>query len=599
MQDFRGRVLGRYQIIEELGRGGMGVVYRAYQPSLNRHVAVKILPPQLGFDQQFVDRFLREARAAASLRHPNIVVIYDVGQEQGVYFIAMEHLEGRTLKQLVEEEGPLHPKRVALIVEQVAAALDYAHQRGFVHRDVKPANIFAGPNDHVTLTDFGIAKAASETQHLTRTGTLMGTPEYMSPEQATGGEVDERTDLYALGVVLYQMLVGHVPFRGTTPHAVLHNVIYEPPLGPRQANPNLSPAMEGVILKAIAKQPEQRFQRGADLVRALRRAVEGEARDVLAPAAPRQLAPPAARPPAPQPGRRSALPWLLGAVAALLMIGIAALLAAFVSDERPPDLPPATQVADENRPDPTPTAPPPSPVPTEVPTHDLGQRQEELLARLNWRRENGEPTVVRRAPAPPQLDGSLDEWAGPEYGVAHVVFQPQNWQGASDHAATFRVMWDEGRLYLGLAVQDDRHVQLGSGSTLYDGDDVEIQLDANLEGDWDDAGLSPDDGQMGFAIKDLATGHHEAYVWRPPSREQPMTLELAVRQTPAGYTVETAIPWPALNLAPESETAYGFCLSLADTDTPGLVDQESMISTCPRREWGDPTTWGTLILVDW
>ena len=621
MQDFQGRVLGRYQIVEELGRGGMGVVYRAYQPSLNRHVAIKVLPPQLVFDQQSVDRFRREARAAAGLRHPNIVVIYDVGQEQGIHFIAMEYLEGRTLKEVIEEEGRLHPQRASQIVEQVAAALDYAHQRGLVHRDVKPANIFVGPGDHVTLTDFGIARAAFETQQLTRQGVLMGTPEYMAPEQASGGEVDERTDLYALGVVLYQMLTGSVPHQGRTPHAVLHSVIYEAPPSPRQVNPNLSTALEGVILKAIAKQPEQRFQRGADLVRALRRAVEGGARDALAPPAPRRAPMPAARSQAPAPRRRSLLPWLLSAAAILLIVGTAALLAIFATRGGPPDLPPATQVADENRPEPTFTAPLsspeptftapqsspeptftaplPSPVPTSVPAGDLEQRQEELLARLSWRRENDDPIVVRRAPAPPSLDGSLDEWIGPEYAVPHVVFQPENWQGQGDHAATFRVMWDENRLYLGLAVQDDRHVQLGSGSTLYNGDDVELQLDADFEGDRDDAGLSQDDGQMGFAVKDPATGQHEAYIWRPPSGEQPLTLELAVRQTPAGYTVETAIPWPALNLAPQSETAYGFCLSLADTDTPGLVNQESMISTCARREWGDPTTWGTLVLVDW
>ncbi|RPI52012.1 MAG: hypothetical protein EHM56_08870 [Chloroflexi bacterium] len=308
-------------------------------------------------------------------------------------------------------------------------------------------------------------------------------------------------------------------------------------------------------------------------------------------------------------------PWLLGAVAVLLIIGTAALIAVLATRGGPPALPPATQVADENRPDPTLTTPLPSPVPTqapgavptevpteaptEMPTGDLEQRQAELLARLNWRRDNGEPIVVRRAPAPPALDGSLDEWAGPEVAVPHVVFQPENRLGDADHAAAFRVMWDENRLYLGITVQDDLHVQLGSGSTLYNGDDVELQLDGDLEGDWDAAGLSEDDGQMGFAIKDLATGQHEAYIWRPPSREQPLSLELAVRQTPAGYTVETAIPWPALNLSPQSQTAYGFCLSLADTDTPGLVNQESMISTCPRREWGDPTTWGTLILVDW
>jgi Tol biopolymer transport system component/predicted Ser/Thr protein kinase len=289
-----GRTIGNYQIREELGRGGMAVVYRAYQQSLNRYVAIKVLPPQLAFDQEFVERFQREARAAAGLRHPNIVVIHDVGQEEGIYYIVMEYLEGRTLKQVIEQQGPLPPKRAGRIIEQVASALDYAHKRGFVHRDVKPANIFVGEGDRVTLTDFGIAKAGAETQHLTRTGMLMGTPEYMSPEQATGGMMDHRTDLYALGVVLYQMLVGRVPFRGTTPHAVLHAVIYEPPPPPRQINPNLPPAIEAVIMKAVAKRPEQRFQRGAEMVAALRAAL------VATGGGPQHA--PAAVPPPPGPG---------------------------------------------------------------------------------------------------------------------------------------------------------------------------------------------------------------------------------------------------------------------------------------------------------
>jgi serine/threonine-protein kinase len=238
-----GSTLGNYQITEELGRGGMAVVYRAYQPSLNRHVAIKVLPPQLSFDPQFVERFQREARAAARLRHPNIVVIHDVGEQDGNYYIVMEYLEGRTLNQLIEQEGPLSPQRAAHIIDQVAAALDYAHQQGVVHRDVKPANIFVGKDDRVTLTDFGIAKAATDAEQLTRTGMLMGTPEYMAPEQAEGSNVDHRTDLYSLGIVLYQMLVGRVPFRGTTPHATLHAVIYEPPPAPHQINLAVSPAV--------------------------------------------------------------------------------------------------------------------------------------------------------------------------------------------------------------------------------------------------------------------------------------------------------------------------------------------------------------------
>ena len=161
MNDLAGRVLGQYQIIEEVGRGGMAVVCRAYQPSLNRYVALKILPPQFTFDQQFVERFQREAQAAAGLRHANIVVVYDIGAQDGLHFMVMEYLEGQTLKEVIEAQGSLPPARVARVVGQVAAALDYAHRQGFVHRDVKPSNIFVGEDDHVTLTDFGIAKAAS------------------------------------------------------------------------------------------------------------------------------------------------------------------------------------------------------------------------------------------------------------------------------------------------------------------------------------------------------------------------------------------------------------------------------------------------------
>jgi serine/threonine protein kinase len=264
----------------------------------------------------------------------------------------MEYLEGRTLKRLIEEEGPQPPGRVAHIVEQIANALDYAHERGFVHRDVKPANIFVGERDRTTLTDFGIAKAASETQHLTRTGTLMGTPEYMSPEQAEGGRVDSRTDLYALGVVLYQMLAGRVPFSATTPHAVLYKHVHEPPPPPRQLNPNLSAPIESVILRAVAKRPEQRFQRGRELTAALRAALAGKApaRPRAAPAAPSARAAPAER--------KSPLVWIMAGIAGVLalLLGGLLLLANGNGGEETP-IPATTQAIVQNTPIPagTPT----------------------------------------------------------------------------------------------------------------------------------------------------------------------------------------------------------------------------------------------------
>ena len=270
-----GKSLGNYRDLVEVGRGGMGVVYRARQPSLNRYVALKVLPSYFAHDEEFVVRFQREGWASAQLLHPNIVHIYDMGQAEGLYYIAMEYLEGQTLAQLIAQEGRLHPGRAARIVDQIAQALDHAHQQGVVHRDVKPANIFVGPGDHVTLTDFGIAKAAWETVHLTRTGVLIGSPPYMAPEQVEAGHVDHRTDLYALGAVLYQMLTGQVPFQGTLPHATIHKLIYEAPTPPRQLNPKLTPAIESVLVKALAKQPNDRFQSGRSLSEAYRRALSG------------------------------------------------------------------------------------------------------------------------------------------------------------------------------------------------------------------------------------------------------------------------------------------------------------------------------------
>ena len=183
--DLTGARLGKYEIKTEVGRGGMGAVYKGYDPTLDRHVAVKVLAPHLVWEQEFVERFLREARAAARLKHTNIVTIHDVGQEAGWYYFVMEYLEGPTLTTIVQERRDLPPDEALSILRPLADALDYAHQRGLVHRDVKPGNIIVGPTGLVTLTDFGIARAAQETR-LTSTGAIVGTPEYMSPEQAKG-----------------------------------------------------------------------------------------------------------------------------------------------------------------------------------------------------------------------------------------------------------------------------------------------------------------------------------------------------------------------------------------------------------------------------
>lgn len=270
-----GQTLSNYQIVSEIGRGGMAVVYKAYQPSLNRYVALKVLHSYLGYDQAFVTRFLREARTAANLSHPNIIKIHEAGEASGIYFIAMEFVGGGSLhSRMQQRRGPLDLVTALNLLTQIASALDYAHAQGIVHRDVKPSNVLLTQQGHAVLTDFGIAKAAAETK-ITRTGVLIGTPEYMSPEQAEGLTADYRTDLYSLGIVLYEMVTGRVPFTGDTPTAILYAHAHKAPPPPRSFNPTLTSSVETVVLKALAKKPAARFQSATDMAAALRAATAG------------------------------------------------------------------------------------------------------------------------------------------------------------------------------------------------------------------------------------------------------------------------------------------------------------------------------------
>jgi len=266
-----GKTVGQYQIVELAGQGGMATVYKAYQPSLNRFVALKVLPEYLAHDDEFVKRFKQEATAAAALRHPNIIVIYDIGEAGNVHYIATEFLEGQTADAALKQSGALPLPRVVKIVNQLASALEAAHQQGLIHRDVKPSNVFINAKDHATLMDFGIVKAASSTR-LTRTGLLIGTPEYMSPEQAEGQALDGRSDLYSLGVVVYQMLTGQTPFNAPTPNAILYATVNHPPTPLSRLNPTVPSLVEAVVLRSLAKKPADRFQSVAEFADALEQA---------------------------------------------------------------------------------------------------------------------------------------------------------------------------------------------------------------------------------------------------------------------------------------------------------------------------------------
>jgi hypothetical protein len=277
-----GQRLGLFMVGDEVGRGGMGVVYRAYQPSLAREVALKVLPRWFASQPGFAERFVSEARAAGRLHHPNIVIVHDVGEDDGWQYIVMQLLAGQTLQAFLDQGSGLAPSRVVNIGRQIASALDYAHAEGVIHRDVKPANIIVDDGDHATLTDFGIARIAEQNVQHTMTGTIIGSPEYMAPEQANGGDLSSSIDQYALACVLFEALTGQPPFRAETPMGVLMHQVRTAPPRVSSVRAGLAVALDAVFRRALAKDPSRRYGTCSQFVAAIAAALGGPSRAPVA-----------------------------------------------------------------------------------------------------------------------------------------------------------------------------------------------------------------------------------------------------------------------------------------------------------------------------
>lgn len=594
----------RYHIQRRIGGGGMGVVYVADDTRLaGRQCAVKEMSPEQlapGDRNWAIQAFRQEAQMLANLHHPGLTNVTDFFPEGGNWYLVMEYIHGETLEaRLARTPGGRFPLEEALrITRQICEVLDYLHrqQPPVVFRDLKPGNVMLDEKGQVKLIDFGIARFFKSGR--TQDTVNLGTPGYAAPEQYGGmGQTDPRSDIYSLGVLLHQMVTGYSPVNAITPF---------PLPDPRTLIAQLPPHIVNALGRAVQLQPHLRYGTVRELARDLMPTSSptgGYASGAAALSAPRTVS------------RRTGI-WvglLLGMLVIVALGGV--LWGARALRERAGSTPTPelaanmatpTHMLNVERPavEKTVTLTPerPTDTPTPTPTPDRSARERALARTLHYRSQNGTPIFAYRVTQPPTLDGKLTEWQGERFLAPHLAYTAEDgdWSGSSDLSGSFTIAWDDDFLYLGVDVTDDLAVQVESGAKLYLGDSLEIQVDTDLAGDFSSDILNDDDVQIGFSPGDWSARRPEAYIWQPSAREQPGSMvHVAAQKTSQGYTLEAAIPWWLLGGRPNTETPIGFCLNLSDNDAPGAAAQQAMLSSSAARKRGDPTTWGTLVIVEW
>jgi serine/threonine-protein kinase len=619
IENLIGQQVDQYRIKSLLERGGMAEVFIAQDVNLQREVALKVMLATLARNESFASRFRREAQTTARLNHPNIVQVYGAGfTPAGRPYLAMQYIRGGSLQNWLEklaQQGQRLTTADSLkIVSQIADALNTAHEAGIIHRDLKPSNILLHPNGTPVMTDLGIAAVRSELTRLTQTGSVVGTPQYMSPEQAMGKSVDGRSDIYSLGIILYQLLAGQAPFAADSPVALLHQHVHELPPPLIEIRPDLAPSTYRTVDICLQKEPEHRFQTAAQLVTALQHAAidEGLRTPTAVPTYP-NIPQPAVPLPTTAVTRRRPPGWVI-ATGALLLLAIIFGLFQMLRPKAEPVVinppPPVVVTSIVTRPADGVIVVTPTPLPTdEVLPTDTAVPAVDLPSPTDTAMPTAVPALITaNVTAPhlnsaPVIDGSLSDWpAIMPVSSAYNVFARSSWDGTDDVEAYWLLGWDNRNLYIAVTIIDDIHVQIKSDEKIYQGDSIEIQIDSDRAGDYGTI-INPDDFQINLSPGDFQTVPTAFFLWQANTggRYDPVAwrgILLAAQPTGNGYIMEAMIPWDNLNLAPSAGMQLGIALNVSDNDSVGTAVQEMMKSHVETRTYEAPATWGTLTLQE-